>query len=132
MFANRGLLNESTRRIILRMLPKPVRRRLQSIWRLQYHPLLGQTSFDRLRRTTPISREFGLDRGRPTDRYYIENFLARQAGDIRGHVLEVADNSYTRKYGGAHVTISDVLDLREDNPQATIVADLTSANHIPS
>jgi hypothetical protein len=111
MFANRGILSEGTRRIALRILPRPVRRRLRSIWRLQYHPRLGQTSFDRLRRTTPISREFGLDRGQPTDRYYIESFLARQAGAIRGHALEVADNSYTRKYGGGRVTTSDVLDL---------------------
>jgi SAM-dependent methyltransferase len=93
---------------------------------------LGQTSFDRLRRTTPISREFGLDRGQPTDRYYIESFLARQAGAIRGHALEVADNSYTRKYGGGRVTTSDVLDVREDNPRATVIADLTSADDIPS
>mgnify|MGYP006961430571 CR=1 FL=1 len=31
-------------------------------------------------RTEPVSRRFGYDRGTPIDRYYIENFLARQAG----------------------------------------------------
>src|SRR5215211_3058120 len=93
---------------------------------------MRRTSFDRLRHTTPISREFGLDRGQPTDRHYIENLLAHQGGAIRGHVLEVADNSYTRKYGGGRVAISDVLYVREDNPRAAVIADSTSADDILS
>jgi SAM-dependent methyltransferase len=85
-----------------------------------------------LRRVMPVSREFGYDRGLPIDRYYIEGFLARYAEDIQGRVLEIKDDSYTRKFGGGHVEISDVLDIEEDNPQATIVADLTHADHVPS
>jgi SAM-dependent methyltransferase len=84
-----------------------------------------------LRRVTPISREFGYDRGQPVDRYYIENFLARHAEDIQGRVLEIKDDSYTRKYGGNRVVTSDVLDIARDNPQATIFADLARADHIP-
>ncbi len=45
-----------------------------------------------LRRLTPISDVWGLDRGRPLDRYYIESFLERHRGDIRGRVLEVKDS----------------------------------------
>jgi SAM-dependent methyltransferase len=85
-----------------------------------------------LRRLAPISDEFGYDRGLPVDRYYVESFLARQDEDIRGRVLEVGDDSYTRKYGGSRVRVSDVLHVVEGNPQATIVADLTRAEHIPS
>jgi SAM-dependent methyltransferase len=85
-----------------------------------------------LRRVTPISRVWGFDRGLPIDRYYIENFLACQAADIQGRVLEIGDNSYTRKFGGDRITRSDVLHVVVGNPQATIVADLTSADHIPS
>jgi SAM-dependent methyltransferase len=81
---------------------------------------------------TPISRVFGFDRGQPIDRYYIENFLAHQTRHIQGRVLEIGDNRYTRKYGGNRVKISDVLHVKEGNPQATIVADLTRADHIPS
>lgn len=81
---------------------------------------------------TPVSRAFGYDRGRPVDRYYIESFLARQAADIRGRVLEIGDDSYTRQFGGGRVTRSDVLHVAAGNPKATIVADLTSADHIPS
>ena len=65
------------------------------------------------------------------DRYYIEDFLANHAQDIRGRVLEVADNSYTLKFGENRVTQSDVLNLTE-KPGASIVADLTRAEHLPS
>jgi hypothetical protein len=47
-----------------------------------------------LRRLTPLSRCFGFDRGKPVDRYYIENFLASRAGDVRGRVLEIADKMF--------------------------------------
>jgi SAM-dependent methyltransferase len=46
-------------------------------------------------------------------------------------VLEVGDRFYTKKYGGDRVTKSEVLHAVEGNPQATIVADLTSAENIP-
>jgi SAM-dependent methyltransferase len=92
----------------------------------------GRVSFGSLRRTTPISRQFGFDRGQPIDRYYIEKFLAYHANDIRGRVLEIGDASYTRRFGGNRVTLGDVLHVTQGNPQATIVADLTRADHIPS
>ena len=95
-------------------------------------PWIGEVSFGDLRRLRPISRRYGLNRGRPIDRYYIEAFLARQADEIRGHVLEIKDASYTRRYGGGRVSVSDVLDVAEDNRRATIVADLTRADHVPS
>jgi SAM-dependent methyltransferase len=79
----------------------------------------------------PTSRVFGLDRGRPIDRYYIERFLAAHAGDIRGRVLEVGDDNYTRRFGGARVKRSDVLHVKPD-PHATIVADLCAADDVPA
>jgi SAM-dependent methyltransferase len=93
---------------------------------------VGAIDFGSLRRVTPISRQFGYDRGLPIDRYYIENFLAKNAADVKGRVLEIGDNSYTRQFGGNSVTQSDVLHIVEGNPQATIVGDLTNAEHIPS
>ncbi len=91
-----------------------------------------EVSFGTLRQVTPISRDWGFDRGLPIDRYYIENFLARYADNIRGRVLEIGDNSYTLRFGCDRVTKSDVLHVEEGNPKATIVADLTSASHISS
>jgi SAM-dependent methyltransferase len=76
------------------------------------------------RRLTPVSRDFGFDRGTPIDRYYIEEFLNQHAGDIRGHVLEVKDNDYTVRFGGDRVSASDVLDVDATNPNATLIADL--------
>ncbi len=92
----------------------------------------GPVRFGDLRRVTPISRVFGFDRGTPVDRYYIESFLSRSAGDIRGRVLEVGDDTYTRKFGEDRVARRDVLHVSGDCPEATIVADLTDAEHIPS
>src|SRR5919107_1015834 len=79
------------------------RRWLQTLWPTQYRPPVSQVSFGSLRRLTPISRQFGYDRGQPIDRYYIENFLNRQASDIQGRVLEIKDPFYTSKYGGSRV-----------------------------
>jgi SAM-dependent methyltransferase len=95
-------------------------------------PPVGQVRFGSLRRLTPISRNFGWDRGGPIDRYYVEDFLARHREHIRGRVLEIQNASYTRRFGGERVTTSDVLDVVEDNRQATIYADLTCADHVPS
>lgn len=95
-------------------------------------PAVGQVRFGDLRRLTPISRRFGFDRGKPIDRFYIEEFLNRHAQSIRGRVLEVGDDAYTRRMGGTRVTRSDVLHVAEGNPKATIVCDLTEAKEVPS
>jgi len=82
-----------------------------------------------LRRTVPLSNEWGFDRGTPIDRYYIERFLEAHQRDIRGRVLELKDSGYTDKYG-VGVTGSYVLDINPANTRATIVADLTTADAI--
>lgn len=73
----------------------------------------------------PISREFGFDRGTPVDRYYIENFLRANAGRIRGRTLEIGDDSYTRRFGGA-ATEREVLHVTPGYPGATYHGDLTN------
>jgi hypothetical protein len=78
-------------------------------------------------------RAFGGDRGTPLDRYYIENFLTSRAEDIRGTVLEIGDNIYTRRFGDERVVVSEILDAPgSGNPDATIVADLAGGNGVPS
>ena len=83
-----------------------------------------------LRRVTPISNDFGLDRGRPVDRYYIENFLDANRRDIRGRVLEILSDDYTKRFG-AGVTRSDVLHPVPGNPNASIVGDLGTGVGVP-
>ena len=87
---------------------------------------------DDLHRMEPLSRRFGFERGQPIDRYYIESFLAAQARDIRGRVLEIGDDSYSRMLGAQRVTHQDVLNVVPGQPGSTIVADLSDAPHIPS
>ena len=94
-------------------------------------PPVGDVDFGSLGRVTPISRVFGLDRGRCIDRYYIEGFLARYRADIRGRVLEVAENDYTTRFGGDRVTQSDILHVSAECSRATIVADLTQRGQFP-
>jgi SAM-dependent methyltransferase len=91
--------------------------------------------FGSLRRLRPLSRNFGWDRGGPPiDRYYIEGFLERHQDDVSGRVLEVKDDTYTRRFGGDRVERSDVLHPVPGNAVATIVADLTDsdASALPS
>jgi SAM-dependent methyltransferase len=97
-----------------------------------YTPPVGRVRFGDLRRTTPMGGDWGLGRGLPVDRYYIEQFLARHAGDIHGRVLEVGDDRYTRKFGGLAVTASDVLNVGPGQPQTTIIADLSRPEQVPS
>jgi SAM-dependent methyltransferase len=67
----------------------------------------------------------------PVDRHYIEAFLEKNASDICGHVLELHDNLYTHRYGGARVRRSDILSVETTNGRATIVGDLVQADTLP-
>jgi SAM-dependent methyltransferase len=108
-------------RLRLRSLRDALRRRLAR-WRVR--PPVGWVRLGSLNRVTPVSRAFGFDRGTPIDRYYIERFLKDHAADIRGRVLEVGDDGYTRRFGGGGVTLREVLHVSAGNPQATLVGSL--------
>lgn len=84
-----------------------------------------------LDRLTPLSKEFGFDRGGAIDRYYIENFLRKEAAHIKGRVLEIGDNAYTMCFGGENVVQSDILHVNESNKSATIIGDISNAPQIP-
>ncbi len=84
-----------------------------------------------LRAMEPPSRTFGLDRGLPIDRWYIERFLEANAAAIRGCVLEAGDATYTKRFGGARVAASHVLHATEGNAAATIVGDLATGEGLP-
>ena len=75
--------------------------------------------------TRPVSRLFGFDRGTPVDRYYIERFLAAHRESIRGEVLEIADSTYTRKFGASRVSRAMVLHA-EAGPKIDFAGDLAS------
>lgn len=85
-----------------------------------------------LDRVTPVSDNFGYDRGTPIDRHYIERFLQRHADDIAGRALEVGDDAYCRRFGGGRVARQDVLHVNPGNPAATIVGDLSVPGTLPT
>jgi SAM-dependent methyltransferase len=123
---------EPLKLIIEKTLPEPIHKWLRGQWQIYKHrPPVGMVNWGNFRRLTPINRRWKA-RGRPIDRYYIENFLERHSKDIQGRVLEIGDRVYTQKYGGDQVTTSDVLHVTEGNPAATIVGDITNAPQIPS
>jgi SAM-dependent methyltransferase len=114
------------------ILPAPILRPAKALWRWwQGQPPVGGINLGDLRRLEPISRSFGRDRGLAIDRHYVENFLESCSKDIRGRVLEIGEDTYTRRFGGNRVTKSDVLHVHDRNRQATIVGDLADAPRIP-
>jgi len=80
----------------------------------------------------PVCNLWGYSRGNPIDRYYIEKFLENNSAYIKGHVLEVGDDSYTKEFGKDKVNKSDILNAEDNQPNTTIVADLNHGDHIPS
>jgi SAM-dependent methyltransferase len=87
--------------------------------------------FAGLRELEPRSRAFGMERGQPIDRYYIEKFLASRSDQIRGRTLEVADDGYTRRFGSPAVEQRDVLHVAPGHPGATVIGDLTDPTGLP-
>jgi len=88
--------------------------------------------FGRIASETPLSENYGWDRGIPIDRLYIDRFLAENASDLRGRVIEIGDDTYSRKYGDGQITSQDVLSLHGDNPAATIIGDIGDPRTLPS
>jgi SAM-dependent methyltransferase len=131
-------------RMWLRRLPSPLQTRLrENAYRIpvamrrlfgtsdpDYPP--GTVRWGGLRRTTPLSRSWGYDRGTPIDRVYIEQFLTAHGADVRGSCLEVLNADYTHRFGGSRVTTSDVLDIDTANPLATVFADLDEPDSLPA
>src|SRR5918999_2267065 len=108
------------------ILPRPLRNLGKRLVLRQRPAIWGN-----LRRQRPFSDYWGNERGLPVDRFYIEDFLSRNAEAVRGRVLEVHDRRYTHRFGGADVTQSDVVDIDAKNTDATIVDDLAVRGSLP-
>lgn len=112
----------------MRRLPRPIKRALKAARRLfGIHAM----NIGRIATTKPLSDVWGEDRGTPIDRHYIEAFLEKHAADVKGHVLEVQEDDYSRRFGGDRVTRQDVLNLDSSNPKATIIGDLADPATLP-
>jgi len=116
-------------------------RRLRTAWRRLGRgipssadvPPPGRIDFGDLRRLEPFSEEWGYERGGPIDRHYIEGFLHAHRTDVRGRVLEIGEDVYTRAFGDRRVERADILQYEEgESPRATFTGDLADAPHLPS
>jgi glycosyltransferase involved in cell wall biosynthesis len=123
----RGALQTAKRR-----LPVPVARTASRVLHIGDPRGFGRVRLGDLDSTAPVSLDFGWDRGQPVDRYYIESFLAAHAADVKGHVLEVGDDSYSKRFGGERVLEQDVLHVRKGHPGATITGDIAEPGVLPS
>jgi glycosyltransferase involved in cell wall biosynthesis len=121
-------------RLARRVLPPRTHLVLSRLWHDRRWPPVGWVRMGMLRRLQPISRCSGFDRGRPVDRFFIEAFLERYQADIQGRVLEIADDTYTIRFGGDRVTESEVLHspLGVPGPRVTVVDDLTTGARLES
>ena len=111
------------------LLPTGLRRRIRVALRSR-RAALRTPDMGELRRTAPLSRNWGFERGWPIDRHFIEAFLAAHAGDIRGRTLEIADRGYTDRFGTG-VQVAEVLHVEEGHARATIVGDLAHGGNLP-
>lgn len=93
-------------------------------------PKLKKINWGSLKCLSPVSQIFGLDRGQPIDRYYIERFLDQNRSDIRGNILEFGDATYAAKFCSTDAHI-DVIHPVSGNPNATIVGDIVQAKTLP-
>jgi SAM-dependent methyltransferase len=111
------------------VLPKPVKERARRALRTmaaltaRVHFTVG---------VQPVSPVSGQDRGTPLNRYYLAQFLHEFSSDIAGSCLEFQEDLYTSRFGGEKVAHLDILHQEAGNPKATIVADLTTPNAMPS
>ncbi len=90
----------------------------------------GESYWLARRSVKPLSGKFGFDRGTPIDRFWIEKFLWENKSLIKGMVLEVTDNNYTKMFGGNKVKRSDVLDINRKNKRANIHGDLKNLRNV--
>jgi SAM-dependent methyltransferase len=104
----------------------------RALFKRRPFPAVGKVDLGDLERVTPVSDNWGFDRGKPVDRIYIEKFIAGCRADICGHVLEVYKDDYTTRYGGDRVTKSDILHDEPGLERATMVFDLVNSTEAPA
>lgn len=84
------------------------------------------------RTRNPVSRIFGIERGTAIDRIYIQKFLEENRPYIRGNILEVGDDTYTKKFAppGSKSTILLYKD-EGDSSKKYLIGDLTKDVSLP-
>ena len=90
--------------------------------------------FNDFTRVDPVSSVFGCDRGTPIDRYYIENFLDENRHFIKGRIIEIAEDRYSRLFANHDAQekpIFDTLHFDGTEGETTIIGDLSVPSTLP-
>lgn len=77
----------------------------------------------------PVSRLFGTERGTAVDRYYIEKFLRENKYLIHGNCMEIAEDTYTVRYGEDRVKKAYILHV-EGTGENAVKGDLATGEGI--
>lgn len=62
----------------------------------------------------PLDDTYGMRRGTPIDRYYIERFLDAHKKYIQGTVMEIGDREYTNRFGMGRIENSIILHVEKE------------------
>lgn len=116
---------------VYQLMPYRVKAPILSHYGIHRPPPVGKVNFGDLSANRPLSRDFGYNRGTPVDRGYIEDFLERNKALVQGRVLEIGDDSYSRRFGEDRITQQDILHVHAGNPIATIIGDMSEPGVLP-
>lgn len=61
-------------------------------------PRIRELKWGDLDQTSPICRDYGYSRGKPVDRYYLDQFITQIRENVRGETLEVGGRSANKEF----------------------------------
>ena len=129
-----GILRRIARSVVRRAKTRLRGGRAHGMWRRytkRWPPVFGDVRYGDFASTVPVAMDYGYERGNPVDRYYIEKFLEKSSPAIQGRVLEVGEDTYSKKFGAEKITQQDVLHYNQPDPIVTILGDLTQPGVLP-
>lgn len=88
--------------------------------------------FGDLKRFEPFCPKWGISRGGPIDRFYIDAFLSAELKSTRGRFLECGGQRYRHLVAPKSVVAYDILDLDPKVPSITIEGDIQDLKAICS
>ena len=95
-------------------------------------PMVGWVRFGSLRRLQPISAQWGFSGGSRSIVTISRHSSRPTPATFADTASRVKEDLYSSRFGGDYVTRLDILHPELGNPKATIVADLTKGDGLPS
>ncbi|MFF3445277.1 class I SAM-dependent methyltransferase [Streptosporangium sp. NPDC002721] len=95
-------------------------------------PEPGGLDWGQLRRLVPVCPAFGISRGTPIDRHYLNEFLVEIREEVHGEVVEIGGKDANRDaYGFAKAISYRGMDL-EPGPGVSLAADAADPDALPA